>query len=100
MRQPHMSIENITNEAIGAHILYKLARKRRWGGKHTELRNCIKSLDPKLHERGEACAGALIKKGLLLHGPKTGETHVSLNPARKGEILGVIRKYLGSNVWV
>lgn len=89
----------LSENELKAHILFKLSRHRRWGGKHTELVN-VQSALPK-EERGgaERLARKLADAGLITWLKKTGEIHVSLNPHRKKEIAEIVEKYLGRKIW-
>ena len=84
---------------LKAHILYKLARKNRWGGKHTELIH-VRSALPKEHRReAEKLAKELADSGFLTWLMKTGQIHVSLQPSRRREIVEFVEKYLGRQYW-
>lgn len=81
-----------------AHILYKLARHRRWGAKHTELVNVRTALPRECQKDAEKLARELANEGFLTWLPKTGQIHVSLNPAKKKEIVEIVWKYLGATI--
>ena len=83
----------ISRQQLKAHILYKLSRHNRWGGKHTELIN-VRSALPKQHRHeAEELARELANEGLITWLKKTGQIHVSLNPHRKEDILETLKKY-------
>lgn len=85
--------------ALKAHILYKLARHRRWGGKHTELVNVRTALPRECRHEAEKLARELANEGFLIWLPKTGQIHVSLNPRMKKEIVEMVEKYLKEKIW-
>jgi len=92
-------MRDYSEEELKAHILYKLSRKRRWGGKHTELIH-VRSAMPKGHEHlAEKLARELADEGFLTWLMKTGQIHVSLQPGRKAEILALVEKYFGKQYW-
>jgi len=88
-----------SREELKAHILYKLARRRIWGGKHLPViylrsgfpKECLGQVDELTKE--------LINEGFLIQAPKTGQLHVSLNPRMKREIIELIEKYFGKVYW-
>lgn len=83
--------------AIQQRILKKLMNMSppKWGSSHTEETNLTKGL-PK-HLRGEKVAKEAIEElyrhEFLLRMKKTGEWHVSLNPAKHEEIF----RFLGND---
>lgn len=83
-----------TREHVKAHILYKLARHNRWGGKHTELINVRSALPQDARGQAEELAKELADEGLLTWLKKTGQIHISLNPHKKREIMERVQKYL------
>ncbi|MFA6214903.1 MAG: hypothetical protein WC717_06550 [Candidatus Micrarchaeia archaeon] len=89
----------IVNEVLKAHILYKLARHRRWGGKHTELVNVRTALPRECQRDAETLARELANDGFLTWLPKTGQIHVSLNPRKKKEIVELVEKYIKVKIW-
>ena len=76
--------------AIQSKILRKLMSMSppKWGASHTEERNLVKGL-PR-HLRGEKIVHQAIEElyqiQFLTKAKKTGEWHVSLNPAKKEDI--------------
>jgi hypothetical protein len=80
-------------------VLYKLARHRRWGGKHTELINVRTALPPEYRGQAEEIAKELADEGLLTWLQKTGTIHISLNTNRKKEIVQLVEKYFGKVIW-
>jgi len=86
-------------DALKAHILYKLARHRRWGGKHTELVNVRTALPRECQHEAEKLARELANGGFLTWLPKTGQIHISLNPRMKKEIVAMVEKYLKEKIW-
>ena len=69
-------------EVIIVRFLGKLTNLNMWGGKHTEIKNLLKSLPT--HLRGEKITDESIKEmyklEFLMSKPSTGEIHISLNP--------------------
>lgn len=80
-------------ERIKAHILLKLIRKRRWGGRHTELANVRGSLPAHLAGEAEKAARELCNEGLITWLKKTNQVHVSLNSHRRKEITEMVKRY-------
>ena len=89
----------LSDEEMKAHVLYKLARHRRWGGKHTELLNVRSALPREYQADAEKIAKELANSGLITWLKKTNQIHISLNPHRKKEILEIIERYLGKQIW-
>lgn len=85
-------------EEIKKEILIDLIESRRWGGKHTEIRNLHKGLpDYLLNTRQgkkafDKAVRELINSGWLLVKKSTGEIHVSLNPRFSKEIMGYAKE--------
>ena len=88
-------LDEISDERIKAHILLKLSRKHVWGNRHTELIHARGSLPKGWEKRAEQAAKELRDDGFLTWLPKTGQIHISLNPARRKEILEIIERYYG-----
>lgn len=80
-------------DLIKKEILRSLILSRRWGGKHTEIRNLRKGisayvLNTKYGKKDyKNAVKELIKDNWLLAKKSTGEIHVSLNPRKKLEIM-------------
>jgi hypothetical protein len=85
-------------EQLLAHILQKLSRHNRWGGKHTALVYVRSALPRKYRQDAEALAKELANAGLITWLKKTGEIHVSLNSHRRKEIVGIIERYRGTPI--
>ncbi len=92
-------MKEFSNEQIKAHILYKLARHRRWGGKHTELENVKSALPQNARPKAQELAKELLNEGLITWLKKTDDIHVSLNPHQKARILEMVEKYYGKQIW-
>lgn len=88
--------QSFSREILKSHILYKLARHNRWGGKHTELINVRSALPQEARGQSEELAKELADEGLLTWLKKTGQIHVSLNSHKKREIVERVQKYLGT----
>jgi hypothetical protein len=91
--------EGISLEHLKAHMLYKLSRHSRWGGKHTELINVRSALPKKHRHEAEELAKELANDGLITWLKKTGDMHISLNSHKKKEIMEIIEKYYGKQIW-
>lgn len=80
-----------TDEQIKAFIMFKLAKNKYWGGKHTAIDNLRKGLPSHINVDGQI--KDLIKDGFLM--PKTTSygKHVSLNPKLMKEIFAFIEKH-------
>jgi hypothetical protein len=74
-------------------ILKKLFRHRYIGGRHTEIRNAMKSFPPQLLKEVKEEIKNLIKEGYLISKMSTGEIHISLNPRKLNDIRKEIEEY-------
>jgi len=90
----------IEREKLRAHILRNLARHRIWGNKHTPLIYVRSGLPKGTEADAEEAAKSLANEGMITWLPKTGEIHISLNPAKKKEIAQLIEKYYGNVGWL
>ncbi len=88
-----------SKEELKAHILYKLARRRIWGGKHLPIIYVRSGIPQKYLSQLDEIAKELINEGSLIQAPKTREIHISLNPRMKKEIIKLIEKYIGKVYW-
>ena len=83
-------------ELIKKEILRDMVKSRRWGGKHTELRNLSKGIPVYLINTRQGrkvfdkAVKELINDGFLFAKKSTGEVHVSLNHRYSREILEFI----------
>ncbi len=94
-----MGGEEMSDEEIKAHILFKMTFHHRWGGKHTELIHVRSALPPKCREKAEDLARELADAGFLTWLKKTGQIHISLNSHKKKEIFELLEKYYGKQDW-
>jgi hypothetical protein len=85
-------------DLIKAKILFKLARRRNWGGSHTAFDNLKRGFKPKEQEIVKEAAEGLIKENLLFRKPTGYGLHVSLNQEKAAEIKGKIRELLGITI--
>ncbi len=85
-------------ELMKAKILFKLARRRNWGGSHTAFDNLKKGFKPKDHEFVAEAAEELIKENLIFRKPTGYGLHVSLNQQHAKEIKERISKLLGVKI--
>jgi len=88
-----------SREELKAHILYKLARRRIWGGKHLPIIYVRSGIPQKHLSQLDEIAKELINEGFLIHAPKTREIHISLNPRMRKGIIELIEKYIGKIYW-
>ena len=82
-------------ELVEAKILFKLARRRNWGNRHTAFDNLKKGFKPRDHELVKTAAEELIKKNFLFRKPTGYSLHVSLNHEKAAEIKQKIIELLG-----
>jgi hypothetical protein len=75
-------------------LLFKLARRNCWGGKHTAFDNLYHGFKPKHHHAVEEIAEQLIKENFLLQKKAFYGLHVSLNPKFSMEIQKEIDEFL------
>lgn len=88
-----MFIRMMNDEEIKARVLHKLARQRRWGGKHTSFDNLQKGFPSHIADKVKVAGKRLIKDGLLLSKPTAYGLEVCLNPRMKRDIVKIIEKY-------
>ena len=81
-----------------AKLLFKLARRRKWGGSHTAFDDLKKGFKPRDHLAVKKAAQELIREGLLFRKPSSYGLHVSLNHERAKEIKQTIREFLGLKI--
>lgn len=93
-----MTSEN--DEAIEGWILDKLSRRRQWGGKHTSFDNLRKGAPSHLADKIKDAAKELIKKGFIVVKPTNYGQEVSLNNAKREEILVIVEKWKIQHVHV
>ncbi len=87
-----------TYDLIKAKLLFKLARRRNWGGSHTAFDNLRKGFKPKDHALVKTVAEDLIKENFLFKKPTSYGLHVSLNHEKAQEIKRIISDFLGVKV--
>ena len=85
-------------DLVKAKVLFKLARRRNWGGSHTAFDNLKKSFKPKDHNLVKKAAEELIKQNFLFKKPTGYGLHVSLNQEKAQEIKAKIKELLGVTV--
>jgi len=85
-------------ELVRAKLLFKLARRRKWGNSHTAFDNLKKGFKPREHLLVKRAAEELIKENLLFKKPTGYGLHVSLNHERVAEIKQIISELLGVKV--
>lgn len=95
-----MNAANIkSDEEIRIHILVKLVNRRMWGHRHTELIHVRGGIPRGQEKQSEEVAKKLRDEGFLTWLPKTGQIHISLNPARRKEIMDMIGKHSNKQIW-
>ena len=80
---------------LKAQILFKLVRRRQWGGKHSAIDDLKKGFPQNTHNEIQSIAEELIVENLVLVKKAFYGTHVSLNPKKSKEIKELIRKHYG-----
>jgi len=83
-------------ECLKARILYKLARRQMWGGKHTDIVHLHTGVPAHSRKESKHAAAELIKEGLILQKITQYGLHVSLNPKKKPQIEHIIDKYFST----
>lgn len=99
MKDDTMPQKKFSRDEVKAHILYKLARRNCWGGKHTELIFVRRGLPREYQGEAEEIARELADAHIITWLKKTNQIHISLNPHVKKEILELIERYLGKQIW-
>lgn len=87
------SMAEIDSDRIKADILHKLFRKKKWGGAHTALDKLHKWCPPEFAKDYKETANALIKNGFLLLKPTHYGPEISLNPAKRDEIISIVKRF-------
>ena len=77
-------------DLIKAKLLFKLARKRKWGNSHTSIDNLKKGFKPHNHFLVKKASEQLIKENLLFKKPTSYGLHVSLNHEKSKEIKQIV----------
>lgn len=91
-------MDNKNHAVIKAKLLFKLARRRKWGGSHMAFDNLKNGFKPRDHELVKEAAEDLVKQNLLFRKPTGYGLHVSLNHERAQEIKKIISDFLGVEV--
>lgn len=89
-----MAKKTFTDREIKVKILYKLRRKRAWGGKYVPYRSVVSRVESMIKRNGKRVkriVDELVKDRWLL--AKKGGDTLSLNPRRKREIIRIIEEY-------
>ncbi len=79
-------ILKLSSHAIRRRILFKMARHRWWGGKHTAFDNIPKGFPKEFRNAVKQELDQLIREGLVVPKPTGYGLHVSLNVQKKAEI--------------
>ena len=82
----------LSEQQIKSWLIFKLSYKRMWGKRHVSETNLVK---PFKHMKKEIIkqASELVKEGLLVKFPHSGENHYYLNPRMGDEIKGIVKNY-------
>ncbi len=86
-------MQEIRDEEIKAHILFKLHWRKCWGGKHTALESVKKGIPKHLAGRYIDIAKELIKEGLIIAKPTAYGLQISLNPRKRDIIIKIVEKF-------
>lgn len=92
-----MAGEEISYDKIDADILYRLYRRKKWGGSHTSPNNILKVPSTFMNDYKERLT-FLIKHGLIITKPTSYGEQISLNPSMSKEIKNKIRSFLKIDV--
>lgn len=82
------------NDLIRAKILFKLARKRKWGASHTAFDNLKKGFKPHEQKSVKKITEELIREGFIIKKPTHYGLHVSLNHYKAQGIKQIIKEFL------
>ena len=88
----------VSDDELKSMILYKLAKKRKWGESRTAFENVEKGVPPHLKGKLKEIANDLIKEGFIIKKPTSYGLQISLNAERSEEIKLKIRKYFNTEV--
>lgn len=88
----------LTDEEIGAAILFKLHRRGNWGASHTAFDNLKKGFwDTDLGKHGakriDKLARDMIRRGWIIPKPTSYGLQVSLNPRQSDETMAFMRRF-------
>ncbi len=83
---------------VKAQLLFKLAKKRKWGNSHTAFDNLKKGFKPKDYSLVKRVALDLIKENMLFRKPTGYGLQVSLNQEKAQEIKQIIFELLSVKV--
>lgn len=82
----------LTEKQIRDWLVFKLSYKKIWGKRHISETNLTK---PYKHMKKEILkqANVLVKQGILVRFPHTGEMHYHLNPRMSNRIREIVKNY-------
>jgi len=80
-------------EKLKATILFKLIRKRKWGGSHMPLDRVKRLVPSHLRGNAEEIIRDLIREGLALVKPTHYGEELSLNPNQAEAVYSIVKKY-------
>ena len=86
-------------DLVKAKLLFKLARRRKWGNSHTAFDDLKKGFKPREYALVKKAAEELIKENLFFKKSTGYGLHVSLNHERAVEIKQIISELLGVKIY-
>ncbi|MBU2100190.1 hypothetical protein KKG83_06880 [Candidatus Micrarchaeota archaeon] len=78
---------------LKAQLIFKLVRRRQWGGKHSAIEDLKKGFPPNAHNEIQSIAEELIRENFFLVKKAFYGTHISLNPKKSKEIKELLIKH-------
>ncbi len=85
-------------EKIKGKILFKLARRRKWGESHTPINLALKGFKKNEIDKVKNALDELIKINWIIVKPTSSGKHISLNPNFSKEIKYEIEKLFGFKI--
>ena len=85
--------QKLSDKQLMLWLIKKLVRRECWGKYHISEDDLIKGQEKGYKKRILKIAGELVKKGLLVRIPYTGEKHYYLNRYQKDEIYEVVKEF-------
>lgn len=98
-----ISVLMFSDNEIKARIIFKLAKRGKWGGAHTSFDNLqkgwsIRDLGKDGVKRIQRIVKELIREGFVLSKPTHYGLEVSLNPRMSAEVEQIIKKFYPEEV--
>jgi len=87
-----------SDEEIKARIVFKLAKRGKWGGAHTSFDNLekgwnVRDLGKEGLRRVQKITKDLVREGFVVSKPTSYGLQISLNPKMSAEIETIIKKF-------